>query len=1805
MDISGFKSIGNRILQDKKLLAMALGGFLLILFLIVGIATIFDRGIKLVSMTPSNEISIKSNLSFTFSADVVENGEVGTTTVDELIKFTPPIPGRFRWISKRELKFLPEAPFQPATNYSAEVKPDLVKIKERYLAKRQIVNFSTERFKVNTVSLSFIYPGEQQKGLQLQARLNFNYPVAPVELEKALKIRFQGWGKEIKYNIDPAVNSDTFTVTSEPLYPEDNDRKIEINLPKGFRCVGGNVGLASGYNHTAVLGAKRSLSVVEAVPKTDNAKCWISVRCSEPVDAKMAANFIRLKPEIPFKTEVNGEYIVIKSDRFKSGESVSLRLAKGIPSLNGLPLEREYAVGMVFTDLEPSLKFNSPGRYLSSKGQLNLGLETVNIERVNIEISQIFANNIVAYLNNINEDYYAYDSYIGRVGRVVKSSIVNVSKGKNELVTTAINLGEHLSDFRGIFQVVAYDDEHYWRRDYKYVIITDLGIVGKMGEDELMVWVNSLESLEPKSKAKVSLISRNNQILANAETDNQGIARFKNIKQTVTGFESFIILAELGEDFSFVHLNSGQIALTDFDVRGRRHLVEGYEAFLYFDRDIFRPGDKGNLVTIVRGPNASLPPEFPVKLEIRQPDGQVFKELKSSTGNRGASEFLITIPEYAQTGKYQARLRVAEEVIGSAVFSVEDFMPERIKVTAKLDRKQYSVGETATIKVEGMNLFGPPASGRRVELKVKLEPVPFSPPAFASYNFGDPEQTFGIKDQELGESKLDNDGLATFEYIFPKGLTPPAKLRSIFHATVIEDGGRAVSSFQVADLHCYDRYIGIRPTTADNYCNLNQPYQVNYVVLNQEGKPLEKSELNVEVFRISWNSIYRRKSDGKYEYVSEEERESVYKGKLNAAKGEQSFQYAPKEYGRHVIVIQDANGPSRASLSFYASGWGYSPWAMENPDKIQLETEHQKYRVGGQAKIQIKAPFSGKALVTVEREKIYEHRIIDLKQNTGVITIPIKEEYQPNVYVTVHLVRSIKSLEKRAPVRAFGTVPLFVDASQHRMEVKLNAPAELRPEREVEVGVNVKGVTDKAYLTLAAVDEGICQLTNYETPNPNDFFYGKRSLSMKSYDLYGMILPEVESTRGRTTPGGDEDAEGIRKQNLNPVAVQRVKPVSLWSGLIELDRNGQAKVKLNIPQFNGTLRLMAVAMSGDDFGSAQQKVLVRDPIVITPTFPRFVASRDQFIVPVGVFNTTGKAGQFTVSLKTDGPVTISGDRQQTVSLENQEEKQIFFNLKAENSIGKLTFNLQVSGNNQVCKYREELSLRPPLPLTHALASGSVKANQPLTLNSGSKWLPGTASYQLILAPLPALKFAGGLQYLLSYPHGCAEQTTSKLFPLLYFDNLAEACDSETFKGGNANYYITQGIEKLESMQLRDGSFAYWPGGVYSNPWGSVYAAHFLAEARKAGYTVSDRVYNRMIQYLETVSKNTGRSEHSLQINVYALYVLSLAGKPQLSSMAYLKNLYLDNLSGYSRAQLAAAYYYSGDRKTAKELLPETFTPSGVVRESGRNFNSAVRSDAIVLSALADIDPSHPAVYKLIERLSREAEIGYWGTTQENAFALMAMGKVLAQKSEADYQGEVLVDSNRIATFSNAKMLKLEDDRLGKGAVTVKIKGKGECYYFMKSSGIQAEADLAEYDNGLAVRRVYLDRHGNQVDPVKISQGDLIIARLTITTRQDNLDNIAIVDLLPGGLEIDNPRLANNSNFAWLSEGSAAPDYMDIRDDRMVLFYSFKKAGVYQFHYALRAVTCGDFILPPVKAECMYQPELSSIASSGQITIGRD
>jgi uncharacterized protein YfaS (alpha-2-macroglobulin family) len=1758
------------------------------------------NSVSIVKMEPSGEVKPKTNFFFTFSADIVPKSRIGKVMSNNRIRFRPEVPGKIRWESPRRLKFLPEVSLQPSTTYTVEFKANFLEELKKQLTGNRKFQFTTERLKVEDSNLSFVYNPERKRGIIFQARVSFNYPVEIDTLQRSLSLVFIDKRQPIKYNVSLANEGRDALITSELIHRTSTPRKIELSIAQGFLCIGANIGLKDRYAKTVDFQERRALSINEIRTLSEEGVNTISIRCSEPVDPDAVENFITLKPKAKFRVSAGAETITLSGDSLKPGQTYIVKILKGLPSLNGNPLEKDYNDDVTFPDLEPSVNFNSPGRYLSNKGYMNLGLETVNISKVEVEIAKIYANNIVGFFGSLNEDGYCYE--LERFGRILSRKTLAVAGEENTVIVNPVSLGEYINDKRkGIFQIKACDPENRWRNAAKIAIVTDLGILAKMTPDELAVWINSLDTLAPKPQTKVSLVSYNNQVICTGETNAQGMVIFGGLKSQLQDFRSYMIIAEQDDDLSFVCLNDSLIDKTDFPVDGHAPLTEGFEAFLYTDRGVFRPGEQANLMAIVRGPNNSTPPEFPVRLEILGPDGRVFREFASSTKNNGLCQFAVNFPDYSRTGKYTAVLKAAEQEIGTTAFSVEEFMPDRIKVETITDKDIYTAGENAKIKVRGMNLFGPPATGRKTDLQILMESVPFSPPAYRSYQFGDSSRRFKMIEQPIGRSELDKNGLAEFSYDFPNNLYPPGFIRTIFQATVTEDGGRAISSYKAVEYHPYDSYIGMK-TNGDYYAKVGEAYTLQLVLVDPKGKLIPGANLDAEIYSVTWNSIYRRDRRGNYTYHCERQETKIGRETVKMNAGEGQFIYRPSEYGCFKIVFTDPRNGSRGTYEFYATGWGYAPWAMDHPDRIELDLDKNLYKPGTSASVQIKAPFSGRALVTIEREKVYDYKVVELKDNTAVVDILVKPEYKPNAYISVHLIRTTKQLDKRAPTRAFGSIPLMVDNSDNRINLAIESAPEIRPNRDVEVKISAPGQSGETFLTLAAVDEGICQLTEFITPDPFAFFYGKRSLILNTYDLYGMLLPEVEPVNLTNAPAGDEDMEGVRRRNLNPVSVKRVKPVSIWSGLAKFDASGKATVKLAIPQFNGTLRLMAVAISGANYGSATQKMLVRDPIVITSTYPRFLAPGDRSVIPVSLFNGTGKEGVFQVKLDAAGPVTVDGYDSKNLTVPNQQERTVHFAVIAKQAVGKCSFQLTARGNDTVVNEVAELAIRPAQQVSTQTFAGSFNAKKPLELNIQNTWMSGTGEYSLSLAPLPAMKFSGGLKYLLGYPYGCIEQTTSKLFPLLYFDDLARIVEPDLLGADRSKKYLVEGIEKIQSMQLRDGSFSFWPGSDRSYDWGSVYATHFLVEARKAGHIVSDRVYNRALDYLWQLGKRRSDDYWALQLRVYALYVLSLAGKPQSGSLAYIKNQRLKDLYADSRTMLAAAYYYSGDKKIARELIPTVIAFSDFKRQKSGNLNSPVRNVAIILSLMADIDPTNPAVPRLIEQITAGIELNRWGTTQENAYAFMALGKIMKNSDPPNYTGEVLVGGQRIATFDSKVVKRINDPRIGQGKLTIRINGSGDCHFYADTSGISPQP-IPDVNKGITVKREFFDRDGAIVDLKKpLKQGDLLVAKVTVITAEDNTDNVAIVDMLPSGLEIENPRLASSAKMNWLDKNLFTPSYLDIRDDRIILFASFEEAGTQTFFYAVRVVSCGTFVLPQIKAECMYAPDVYSINSGGTITI---
>ncbi len=1782
-------------------------GFILLFVLISERGLLGKMPVTITSVSPTGEIPGTQNITIEFNYNMVGENELDAMHDNKNVAIVPELAGDFKWVTQHLLRFYPKVEMLPHTEYKITVSPDICAGKDIYLRGKRTFKFNTEPLKVINSSAEFVYEQREQIETRAEWKIEFNGRVEASKLTGSAKIYDESnASKSIPFTLKPdSGESNKFTLTSEAIEKKtigpDQRKKIKLAIEKGLNGVGGPLGLT--HTFTASMQLETDLKVYSLTPRQAEGNPYIVIEFSGPVDPRLAGEHIRVEPETEYYIESEYRNIYLKGD-FKPENSYKISVSKGLISSDGSSLAEDFFGVVVAEDLEPSVSFKNKGIYLPLKGARKISVESVNLKEIHVEIEKIYLNNIVTMLKQYDPDYY-YDYYYDSdsYGRSVYSGKVSVAAEKNKRVETIIDIGKFWEDGKkGIFKAIVREKEHYWNSDSLLVVVTDMGITAAMSQDDLFVMVNSLDALTPATGVQIKLWSKNNQLIASARTNSEGVATIDNLKQKMADekYEPFAITATKGEDTAMLLFRDCRLPVTSFDVGGSKFITSGYEAFIYTDRGIYRPGDAARVAAVARGAEVSTPASFPVKLRTLDPAGKLFDETVRNLDAGGFVEFSIPVPDYARTGGYTAQLLAADEEIGRTHFFVEDFIPDKIKAVVSTDKDNYEANDEMTIKASAQSLFGPPAAGRKVKAEVTIKSFAFSSAKWKDYSFSDPDRSLDeVKLSEL-TGVLDDNGNIEFKTKIPEGMKPPSSLKGVVSATVTEHGGRAVSAYTDVSIHPYPYYIGMKPAK-DGYAEPGKKYVVKFVAVDKSGKRIEPELLKAELFRVVYHSVLRRDKEGNYRYVSERDLRRVQAFDVDSKKTD-SITVTPDDYGSYRLVVKspEQNG-MRAAMMFYSSGWGYSPWSMENPDRIEIELDKKSYKVGETAKALIKAPFPGKLLLTIEREKTLSYRTLTMTDNTATINLPVTAAHRPNVYVTAAVVKSLKNYDGVSPARAFGVAPLMVDNADRKLKVKLSAPDAIKPKTSLEIDIKVEGSSGASYVTIAAVDEGILQLVDFRTPDPFGFFYGKKRLDVDNYDVFSFILPEVRGKAG--IPAGDY-LESIRKKHLSPVGVRRVEPVSLWSGVVKTNSSGRAKVKFDIPQFQGRVRVMAVAANSARFGSGRTDVYVRDKISLSPVFPRFLSSGDEFSVPVAVYNGTGSDGEITVSLDVSGPASAVGDRVKKIKVSKNSERIIAFDAKAGAGIGKAVFTVKARGLGESTVDVTNVPVRPASPVVTTTGSETVKSGKDVAIDIQGGMLDGTQNARLVLSSFPSVKFLKGLRYLLQYPHGCVEQTTSKVFPLLYFDNLAKMAEPELFAVGGAAYFVKEGINKLVSMQKEDGSFSYWPGGNAVNDWASIYAAHFLVEARKAGYGIPDVAYKKMLDRLRSIARSRldfNSDMEEVQNIVYACYVLSLAGDPPKSSISHIKDARLNTLQTSSRYQLALAFAKAGDMKTAKSLMPTEVQAARVERQTGGNFNSSVRENAIMLNVLAEIFPESPGIPILIGELSKSADSGGWYTTQDNAFAFLAIGKVLQREKNAKFKGEVVIDGKVVKKFDE-KGAELESPSYSGKKVKISIKGTGNCYVYWQSWGVPSKPVFKEYDKGIRVTRDYLDINGNPIARNGFRQGELVVARIKVMALDKKLDNVVIDDMLPAGLEIENPRLESREKIPWIQKKEYSHDHMDIRDDRMLMYVNLPAREELVFHYGLRAVTKGSFTLPPVSAECMYDPSYTSIQSSGSIAV---
>ncbi len=1411
------------------------------------------------------------------------------------------------------------------------------------------------------------------------------------------------------------------------------------------------------------------------------------------------------------------------------------------------------------------------------------------------------------------------------------------------------------------------------------VTFSDVGLTAKRTRGGLVAWATSLRTARPLPGVRVRAYSDKSQLLGTATTDADGLARLADLHPAPQEAVAVLLADAAGPatapttcpadaDLTWLDLRRTAWDLADADTSGRPYLRGGHAAYVYADRGVYRPGETVHLHAVVRGPGDVAPKQsFPVRWRFRRPDLHDWRTVDALLDADGATAADVPLPADLPTGQWSVDVALAgdgQPPFGTATFAVEEFVPNRLKVGLTLGGhgRTSVVDPPLAADVRADYLFGRPAAGLAVDLSAHAAPVPFAPAAWAGWTFGDaaeiatpvtpraPRRKRGDASKPDQPSRvtasLDDAGRyhGTFDVaalVRPGGDAAggyPGPWRVTVDAAVREAGGRAVTVGRSVDVDGVPAYVAVRRLSTAQPVP-GQPSAFRLQLVNPDGTAAadRSADLRLRLLRESWNTVTVFR-DGRYQYDSTRLLEPLATATVHVDGGEDRWAPVPPDSGLYVVEATDVDGGAVTTTAFYATdGGGWDDTVdRSHPDRLDVRVlgpgepdvpaadartrpAAPPQRVGTQARVLVAAPFAGRLLLTVETDDVVQTRVVDMPASHVVVPVDVTTACAPGAFVTATVLRPVDPTAAWRPHRAYGVARLNVDPVDRRLTVAIDAPAELRPLHSLDVGVTVTGPDGRpaadAAVTVAAVDEGICSLTDFATPDPLAYFTAKRGLGVQSGDLYGLLLPEA----ARPAVGGDTSRATLDAgaRHRSPVGGHRVRPVALAWAVVHTDAAGHGRASFPVPAFEGRLRVMAVAYTADRVGSADRGVTVRSPLLAQTSWPRFAAPGDRFTVPVVLFNNRPAGGTATVAVDA-GPLLALDAAPQPVALGPGGQAQVRLNVTAGRGVGVARVRLTADMNGERYVEDVDLPVRPAAPLTQF--GGVVRGNTrgPTPLAGLVPVVPGTGSLRVDVTPWPTLNLPKGLDYLDRYPYGCCEQTTSTLFPLLALGDIGRRLDPVTFDPQRIRDKVDAGVTQLLGMQTADGGLAMWTGGSSDWPWASVYAAHFLTVARADGYAVPDDFYDRLVGYVRHQIDVGPNAAGGLEVQAYAAYVLALAGHPDRSAMSRLAELAAASdadepadahaVRGDVQLFLSLAEVLAGRRDLAEDLLPAGVPALRVTRQHDGNLGSPTRDLALLVLAVEQVQPDRGDLPDLVQRLADTP----WASTQDVAFSVLAIGQYV--RAEADHHpvgydtARLLVGQTLLAESRGGAPLAWTDAGVAgwaDGPLHVDLGGPAAAvgHVGWLQTGVPLSPPPAA-SHGLTVRRRYLTQDGRDVRGV-VRSGELVRVELTIDGPAD-LPNVVVEDLLPAGLEVENARLSTAAQDVATVRSADEPapfgDVTDVRDDRVVIVGSIASTGHGRATYLARAVTPGAYVAPPARAEAMYDLNTNGLSATGTLTV---
>ena len=1347
------------------------------------------------------------------------------------------------------------------------------------------------------------------------------------------------------------------------------------------------------------------------------------------------------------------------------------------------------------------------------------------------------------------------------------------------------------------------------------IFASNLGMIVKRNSlNKLWIAVNNILDTKPVAKAQVTIYNFQLQPIGKGETNGEGL-----VEITPKGVP-FIAVAEADKQKAYVRVVDGEEqSVSRFDVGGK-DIQKGLKGFIYGERGVWRPGDTLHISFMLEDREKRIPDKHPVALEIYNPRGQFYTKMISTQGTNGFYTFAVPTQADDPTGLWNAYVKVGGTAFHKSL-RIETIKPNRLKITLALPTILQASSKDVYAPLTSSWLTGATASRLKAKVEMSLSKVNTQFKNYGQYLFNNPATDFTTVRADVFNGVLDAEGRAGVNIQLPVATGAPGMLNATFTTRVFEPGGDASIYSQTVPFSPFTSYVGINLNQPKGkYIETDKDHVFDIVTVNDQGQPVNRSNLEYKIYRISWSWWWENGEESFGTYINNSSITPVASGNLQTTGGKASFKFRINypDWGRYLVYVKDRESGHATGGTVYID---WPDWRgrsnKTDPSGIKMlafSLDKDSYEIGETATAIIPAAAGGRALVSLENgSTVLQQQWLEVSdQGDTKLTFKITPEMAPNVYLHISLLQPHAQTVNDLPIRMYGIAPVFVTNRQTILQPQIKMPEVLRPETDFNVTVSEKSGKPMTY-TLAIVDDGLLDLTNFKTPDPWNEFYAREALGIRTWDMYDDVLG---ASGGRYSSlfstGGDA--------SLKPADAKanRFKPVVKFIGPFYLAKGKQQTHTLKLPMYVGSVRAMVVAGQDGAYGNAEKTAFVRTPLMLLSTLPRVLSTQEEITVPVNVFAMENQVKNVTVSLEASGAgVQITGNRQQSLTFDQPGDQLAYFTLKTGSKTGKATIHLTASGNGQQTKETIEIEVRNPNPVVTLRNSQWIEAGQEAEL---SYTLAGSSSannqVQLEVSRIPSVDISRRFDFLYNYQHHCTEQLTSKALPLLFVSQF-KAVDEQEAEKIKTN--VQEAIRQIYARQLPNGGFVYWPGNAVADEWITSYTGMFLTLAQEKGYAVHPNVLNKWKRFQRAAAQNWRMPQEASNWQIwqselqqaFRLYTLALAGAPEYGVMNRMKEQ--PGLSIQAKWRLAAAYALTGKMKPAGELVYNAETT--VIPYSSMNliYGSSDRDEAMILETLILMKRDRDALQQA-KKVSQNLAQENWFSTQSTAFALMAMGRLAEQLSGTlDFTWSWNGKQQPAVKSAKAVFEKEIATSPKSGTVSVKNQGKGALSVDLITRTQLLNDTLPAIADNIRLDVKYTDMAGSPISVEDIRQGTDFMSAVTLSNISGTSDysNLALTHIIPSGWEIYNERMivpeasSSNSNEANTPESSADKyTYKDIRDDRVLTYFDLRRGESKTFTVRLQATYAGNFILPAIQCEAMYDAVVQARTKAGRTTVSR-